>query len=296
MSVPAARSVDAREPHVLGHGDLIGRTPTAALVIDDPRVSEAHAIVSLRKGEMTLLSLRRLLVANGAPTSEVRLTAGARITIVDELELVVDRVVSPPNVLAVVMPSGEQQLLPQVASFTTSPPRLYPKFIADARAVVWSTGDQWSVRIDDVSRPIEPGESIEIDGLTFRFIPISLARASALSTEGAEPTVAPLHLIAFYDSIQILQRGHKVHVLGGVAARIVSELVTCGGPTRWDVIAREVWPDESEPLALRRRLDVTLGRLRQRLRQANLRDLVRADGSGQLALETYPGDVVEDRT
>ena len=46
--------------HVLGVGDLIGRLPSAALVVDDPRVSEAHAIVSLRRAALHLLALRRL--------------------------------------------------------------------------------------------------------------------------------------------------------------------------------------------------------------------------------------------
>jgi len=32
----------------LGHGDFIGRVWTAALVLDDPRVSEGHAMISLR--------------------------------------------------------------------------------------------------------------------------------------------------------------------------------------------------------------------------------------------------------
>lgn len=47
-----ARRVD-RAP-----GDLIGRLPGAALQIADPRVSEAHAMVSLRAGELVLLALR----------------------------------------------------------------------------------------------------------------------------------------------------------------------------------------------------------------------------------------------
>ena len=33
---------------VLGHGDLIGRLESAALPLADPRISEAHAMVSLR--------------------------------------------------------------------------------------------------------------------------------------------------------------------------------------------------------------------------------------------------------
>lgn len=285
------------EEHVIGHGDLIGRTPTAALVVDDPRVSEAHAIVSLRKGELYLLSLRRLVIANGAPVSEVQLTAGLRITLVDEIELAVLQVVEPACVLAVVMPSGERQVLPQVASLTTTPPRMHGKLVPDARAVLWSTGERWSMRIGDRTTPVAPDDVIDLDGHRFRFELLSIKDASIGSTEGnSTPVVAPLKLIAFYDSVQIYQRGQKVHVLGGTGARIVSELVACNGPTHWEVLAREVWPDEVDVLALRHRWDVALGRLRSRLRHANMRALVTADGTGQLSLDMYPGDVVEDRT
>ena len=51
----------------LGSGDIIGRMPTAALVLDDARVSEAHALITLRAGELRLLPLRgRCAVVTGA--------------------------------------------------------------------------------------------------------------------------------------------------------------------------------------------------------------------------------------
>ena len=54
----------------LEHGDLIGRLWSAALVIDDPRISEAHALVSLREGGFWLLSLRRkIAVGELSPAS-----------------------------------------------------------------------------------------------------------------------------------------------------------------------------------------------------------------------------------
>ncbi len=43
---------------LLGPGDIIGRMPTATLTINDPHVSEAHALVSLRGSELKLPGLR----------------------------------------------------------------------------------------------------------------------------------------------------------------------------------------------------------------------------------------------
>ena len=279
----------------MGHGDLIGRTPTAAVVIDDPRVSEAHAIISLRKGELHVLALRRMVIANGKPVEEAVLVPGLALTIVDEIVLTVDRVEAPRMVLAMTLPSGETQLLSQVASITTNPPRLHGKLVPEARAVVWSTGEQWRVRVGDQTTEVHAGDDLTIDGQRFGFTLLPIGQASADSTDGAE-VAAPLRLVAFYDSIQLYQRNRKVHTLGGTGARIISELVACGGPTRWEVVAREIWPDEIDTAPLRHRWDVALGRLRARLRSAGVRDLIHSDGSGQLALELYDGDVVEDKT
>ena len=55
-------------------------------------------------------------------------------------------------------------------------------------------------------------------------------------------------------------------------------------------------PDAASEATLRHRWDVALGRLRARLRELGVRDLVRSDGAGQLALELYDGDQVDDRT
>ena len=75
-----------------------------------------------------------------------------------------------------------------------------------------------------------------------------------------------------------------------------SELIACQGPTGWEILARAVWPDSPDVAALRHRWDVALGRLRARLREEGVRALLRADGAGQLALELYDGDEVDDRT
>jgi hypothetical protein len=62
------------------------------------------------------------------------------------------------------------------------------------------------------------------------------------------------------------------------------------------VVAAEIWPDETDRNALRRKWDVNLARLRAHLREQRIRpDLVRADGSGNFELFLYPDDQIEDR-
>jgi pSer/pThr/pTyr-binding forkhead associated (FHA) protein len=61
-------------------GDIVGRTWSAAVRIDDPDVSEAHALVSLRGERLWLLALRRRFTVSGkvveaVPWSKARSSA-----------------------------------------------------------------------------------------------------------------------------------------------------------------------------------------------------------------------------
>jgi hypothetical protein len=57
-------------------GDIVGRMPTAALQLNDPRVSEAHGLVSLRGYRLRLLSLRGRFAVAGRPTTDLELEPG----------------------------------------------------------------------------------------------------------------------------------------------------------------------------------------------------------------------------
>jgi len=60
----------------LGPGDVIGRSDRAALCLSEPYISEAHAMVSLRSGELKLLSLRGPFSGDGQPPSQAPLPGG----------------------------------------------------------------------------------------------------------------------------------------------------------------------------------------------------------------------------
>jgi pSer/pThr/pTyr-binding forkhead associated (FHA) protein len=53
----------------LGPGDIIGRLETATLRINEPQLSEAHALVSLRGEQLVLLALRGVVSVGGRPVS-----------------------------------------------------------------------------------------------------------------------------------------------------------------------------------------------------------------------------------
>jgi hypothetical protein len=280
----------------LGHGDFIGRVWSAALMVDDPRVSEGHAMVSLRGGELWLLALRRRVAVNGRSVSEIRLEGGQTIELADRLALRVERVELPDTVLAVEADDLPAVALPAVAALHGRPkPTVFGRYDPLAPCVVWTTGERWNRASDGVTTPLKVGDSWLVEGVSFRAVELGLGGAGATRvTGGVDP---PLRVTVAFDTAQVQRGDDPPALFGGQAARVLSELVAFGGPVAWDVIARELWPDEPDEHLLRKKWDVGLGRLRSRLRDGRIRaDLEKAVGTGQVELLLRPGDVVEDRS
>jgi hypothetical protein len=285
--------------HHLGHGDIIGRLWTAALTLDDARVSEAHAMVSLRGDTLRLLGLRGRFAVKGRPVSDVELRPGLRIALARGLELVVETVVLPDKVLAISAPGVGQRVLAGVCSVVVGPPpALLPGFQRGAAAHIWSTGEGWSVqKAGEPAQAIVPGDAFEAAGLRWSIRGLSLSAASPDATRARGGVHAPIRIVASYDTVHIHRAGEPTVALGGLPARILSELVAFDGPAPWAVVAGEIWRDLGDRHQLRRKWDVSLARLRAKLRGARLRDdLVCSDGKGNFELLLHPGDRVEDRT
>lgn len=282
----------------LAAGELIGRLRTASLQVDDPRISEAHAMVSLRGGELKLLALRRPVAVKGKPVGELSLSAGLTFELAPGLEVEVVDVQLPEEVLAVEAEGLPRQVLPGVCSVLVSPQlRLVPKYQRQADAWIFTDGPSWSLRLPDgTRRTVEDGDTIELSGHCLRAVAVPLGQAGQDATRLEGGVQEPLRIQARFDSVHIHCGRRPPLVLVGLQARILSELVSYQAPVDWEVLAGQVWPDETERGALRRRLDVTLNRLRQKLRGARVRpDLIQSDGTGLLELVLYEGDRVEDQ-
>jgi hypothetical protein len=288
-------STPAGDRYELGHGDFIGRLWTAGLPVDDARISEAHAMVSLRGGELQLLALRARFSVRGEPLRELTLRAGQRIALAPGFELVVEAVELPEGVLALAMEGLPAAPLASASWLVTTPqPRLLGRPTDGAAAAFWFTGGGWRGRIGD-GEPfsLEPGQRLDVGG---RAVDVVLHARSAAG--GAKTRLggvgAPLKLVCHYDTVVVERQGVTATTIAGQGARILSELVEIGGPVEWEPLARQLWPDEPDANVLRRRWDTVLGRMRRKLRSRSIRpDLVRADGAGRALLHLEDGDVAE---
>ncbi len=285
---------------VLGHGAIIGRLWTADLHIADPRVSEAHALVSVREGRMVLLALRRRWTVEGVARTEVELRQGLEIELAPGTRLRVCEVRAPREALAVRLEGCPPQALLGACSVVRGAPwRIEPGQSSSAALWLWCDGHAWwAARPGCEGHAVEPGSVVPIGGgSTAAFESMALQGADATGAGEALLDGAPLRLVARYDSVEIGRIGGPSTFLGGRPARVLAELVAFGGPVGWEMVAREVWRHEADASALRRTWDTTLHRLRARLRSLGVReDLIVGAGHGLVTLSVVPGDQIEDRS
>ncbi len=285
--------------HQLGHGDLVGRLWTATLQLSDARVSEAHAMVSLRGGQLKLLALRGLFAVGGKPRKDLVLQAGQRIAFARGLEVEVVDLVLPEWVVGLEGDGLPRQPLPGACSLVLRPnPALVSRVQEGHVAVFWSTGEGWLVQLPGQEpEPLEPGWSLEVEGCRFDAVQIGLSRAGQDKTRMAGAVNAPLRLELHWDTVHLHRDGLPTVTLKGHPARVLSELASVGTSLGWQELAGALWKDEPHRDKLRRRFDTVMNRLRGKLRDAGVRtDLVRPDGAGNFALVLKPEDAVDDRS
>lgn len=290
LRLPDLRTVD------LAPEAVIGRMRSATLRLNDPAVSEAHAIVSLRGSTLKLLALRGRFAVDGVQCSEIALAVGQVIELAPRLQMTVVEVVLPPQIFGIRSEGLPLQVLPPVASIRSGTGDVVPGFVPDAEAILWL--DETSVHARRVGQEgdveLRYGEALDVADRTY-VIERVLLRDVGLPATMRSPLDEPLTLTLLYDSAHIAH-GDRVAAVDGIAARILCELAELNGPVEWRTVAREVWPHEDDEVLLRRNWDAGLTRLRRLLLEQGVRsDLVRAAGRGRVEIFLRPRDQVIDR-
>lgn len=288
------RTEDGRE-HTLGHGDLIGRVWSAALQLEDGRISEAHAMVSLRGRALKLLALRGLFATDGKALKELDLEEGQVIHLARGVSLEVVGVVTPDSVWVLRGDGLGQVTLSGVCSLVTRPaPRIRPGAREDARVVFFLGAEGWRARVGDDVVPLTEGWSFEEGDVRVEASLEGLEDASG-ATRLAGRVDPPLRVLVRFDSVTVERDGYPPVRVAGKGARLISELAAVGAPLHWEALCRELWSDDADPVFLRRRFDAVLHRLRHKLVAAGIRrDLVRSDHSGLFELVLRQVDILVD--
>lgn len=290
LRTPDGQSVE------LNPGDFIGRSAGAALAVDDGRVSEAHAMLSLREGQLHLLPLRGGLALGGEPVSNAILRPGIAVELAPGVALEVLEVHLPAEVLGIEGDGLPRQMVPAVGSLVDDGRlRLVSGWREDAAAHLWTTGEGFRVRAGGETLSVAAGDTLTLGARTLRFVAIPLGEAGPRTTRRLGDFADPLHITARFDTVQVHREGRAPVIFSGMQARLFTELVAVDGPVAWSILTQELWPDEDDATVRRGRLDALLLRVRRRLRASGIRaDLVRTDGAGTLELVRYPHDHVED--
>ncbi len=307
MQVPSARLIlSSNGSCVTVHpGGLIGRLANAEMMIADPRVSEAHALVSLRSRSLRLLALRGPLAVDGLDVDVVVLEEGLRVELADGLFITVEHVELPTHMLVLV---GAVQGPVELGSSTHSlvaegqprTLRMVAGFVPNAAGHLWYSGTRLWIRIDGQEpEAIQSGGKWDVEGCALRVIQLPLGDTPETLTVEQRRRVerANLMIVARYTTVHI-QRELGTAVLTGKPANLVSELVRFGGkPVPWTTLSQQIWGARTDRDKLRDNFDATRSRLRRQLRELSIReDLVGLDGSGNVELVLYPGDRMIDES
>ena len=256
-------------------GGILGRLSTAALRLADPRVSEAHAMVSLRGQELRLLSLRGWLWVEGSHVSEVVLTKGLVVGLCPDLLLTVTEVSLPSTLLALRCPDGSvhplHAHLGEAASLVGGPPwALVAGHRLEARARL-TVADGWFVSVD-AGPPVEllPGGRIGLPGLELGVeeVPFVGGGADPTATQGSPrwTCAVELSLTRFWKEERpvLTLRGRPHQLLAELAAFGPGEVVD------WRFVSTMIWTDVSDEQGLLNNFHKTLKVLRQKLLESGL--------------------------
>lgn len=278
---------------VVTPGGLIGRLATATVSIPDPRISEAHALVSLRGDCFHLVALRGRLLVDGQAHSELVLAPGMTIDLAEGLSLVVEHIELPADVLRVRTDVGAFELFAETHSLVEDDGLvLVPGYTPGALAWIACTSEGW------ILRPAEGRTETLRAGAARTFAGQRLSIESVPRGLGVTPTLKRsevLEIVVYPQTVNLHRPDRPAVVLNGQPAQLVSRLAAADGfIVSWKEMAVSLWPRAAnDPYEKRRNLDDVLRRLRQVWQQSELRaDLVVCTGDGNIQLLLYPGDSV----
>lgn len=295
-AVAVFRLVESHERVAVGPGEFIGRSDVATMCVDDPRISEAHAMVSLRDRHLKLMSLRGRFRVDGKVLHEVVLSTGLVLELAPGVNLVCESIHMPDALVGLSIAGvPEVPLTGTMTLHAQGVPSLKRGFDPEGDAVFWSVGEHWRVSIDGApAKVLAIGDRFQCLGLQVEVVNVPLADLSQPRTKSA--LRAPLVFVCASSHVRIERASEVPLRVSGIPGKILSSVLCRGGQADWQEIVTDVWPGEyAAQDIMRRRFDSGLRRLRDALLHISHGEapLLTLDGAGILVFHLTKQDRIE---
>lgn len=251
-------------------GAIIGRSPRADVSIADPRVSEVHAFLSLRRGALWMLPARRPIFVDAVAQAQLLLRTGVRVHLTPEVWLLVEAVLLPPR--RPELRRGEHQLgFDEHDELSLTPTGLLvPGHDAGALLWAWSGGDVVFLHPrDGEPHPAQVGQVVHVGAWQ---VEVVTSTGEIAETAASRPAIT----LQDHGDEVVLQGGSHTLPLRRLNAALLRALGARGGRSTVLELACAVWEDlDLEEASLRRarsRAEEESRRARQALRHARQPD------------------------
>lgn len=232
--------------HPIYPGSIIGRLAHAGLSIEDPRISEAHCLLSLRGAAFRLLGLRGGLKIGTRWKGEVDLREGMAVYLAEDYALSVAQIVVPTSILAIEGLNDDPVALdrPEWSLFEDGP-RLEPRVDRDAGAWIWNTGESWWFQAaGGDAQQVGAGDTIAVGDREARVITTAVLSASTPRTIRTTKNTPPMVLDIWPEHTEIRVGDRKTVRLTGNGHRILRQTALrtiSGGSVHWTQVAEQIW-------------------------------------------------------
>lgn len=280
MMYVTLRLPDGRQVYV-PPGTVMGRLVTSAVPIDDPRISEAHVLVTHRGGSMWMMGLQQqaLRVVGDRSRSHVRLVAGQRLSLAEGYVVEVMAVVTPDHLpQAQYRRRGEIEWhqLGNLDGHEYYSIMSGPLWVAGQRegamchlacgvdSWVLFTQEQDSISIEDL-------EIWEAGDWQFRFLWLPVDQAGTAKTIARHQHSLDYRIEVGETFVRITpiedDRDLEPLIFVGQPRLLLMALMRETTSRRWQVLGAEIWEDwgELDRKARERRWNPAIHRLRKRL-------------------------------
>lgn len=217
--------------HVLLPTAIIGRLAKADLQLHDPTVSEAHALISLRGGEVRLLALRGGLVVDGVPCREIALRRG-QVVEIGAVTLRVTSVTLPTHELA--LRQGQRLVRLRDAGWLSEDLTVRPTPQQGA-PYLYPTDEGWSARWGTgLDVPLHEGD--HVGGAAV----VLLALSPIATTLGGGRAATDRRLVLGHLVAKLEKRGRTIATFTGQKHDMLLVLAQHTS-VEWEDAARGVW-------------------------------------------------------